>query len=99
MDRELKIKCPCCDSLIFVDRISGRIIETRKPLVEESSGNRLVDAFEKNKLDKEKRSAVFDDMADNLRKKKKLSEELFKSSLEDAKKDKNVKPHSIFDAD
>lgn len=99
MDRELKIKCPCCDSLLFVDRISGKIIETRKPLVEESSGNRLDDAFEKNRLDKIKRSAVFDDMADNLEKKKKLSEELFKSSLEDAKKNKSAKPHSIFDAD
>ena len=99
MERELKIKCPCCDSLLFVDRVSGRISETRKPLVENSSGNRLDDAFEKNRLDKEKGSAIFDNMAVNLEQKKKLSEELFKSSLEDAKKDKNVKPHSIFDAD
>jgi len=99
MDKELKIKCPCCDSLLFIDRITGRIIETRKPLVEDSSGDRLTDAFTKSRRDKEKRSAIFDDMAGNLEKKKKLSEELFKSSLEDAKKDKSVKPHSIFDAD
>jgi hypothetical protein len=99
MDRELKIKCPCCESLLFVDRVSGKIIETRKPLVEHSTGNRLDDAFQKNREDKESRSSIFDDMADNLAKKKKLSEELFKSSLEDAKKDKNEKPHSIFDAD
>lgn len=99
MDRELKIKCPCCESLLFVDRVSGKIIETRKPLVEQSSGNRLDDAFEKNRQDKKSRSTIFDDMAINLEKKKKLSEELFQSSLEDVKKDKNVKPHSIFDAD
>ncbi|VAX14749.1 hypothetical protein MNBD_NITROSPINAE04-1176 [hydrothermal vent metagenome] len=99
MEKELKIKCPCCDSILFIDRITGRIIETRKPLVEQSSGDRLADAFTKTRQDKEKRSAVFDDMAENLEKKKKLSEELFKSSLEDAKKDKNEKPHSIFDAD
>lgn len=99
MDRELKIKCPCCESLLFVDRVSGKIIETRKPLVEQSTGNRLDDAFKKNIVDKESRSSIFDDMADNLAKKKKLSEELFKASLEDAKKDKDAKPHSIFDAD
>ncbi|VAX23893.1 hypothetical protein MNBD_NITROSPINAE03-1599 [hydrothermal vent metagenome] len=99
MEKELKIKCPCCESILFVDRITGKIIETRKPLIEESSGDRLTDAFTKTRQDKEKRAALFDDMAGNLEKKKKLSEELFKSSLEDAKKDENEKPHSIFDAD
>lgn len=99
MERELKVACPCCGSILFIDRISGEITETRKPLVEDSSGDRLTDAFSKQKLDKEKRGAIFDTFKETHEKKKKLAEELFKASLEDAKKDKGSKPRNIFDAD
>ncbi|MBI4827402.1 MAG: hypothetical protein HY804_01080 [Nitrospinae bacterium] len=99
MERELKVTCPCCASVLFIDRISGEVTETRKPLVEDSSGDRLTDAFVKQKQDKEKRRAVFDTFKETHEKKKKLAEELFKASLDDAKKDTTAKPRNIFDAD
>ncbi len=99
MEKDFKVTCPCCDSILIIDRIGGKIIETRKPLVEDSSGDRFADAFLKNKRDKEKRASALDNIADDLEKRKKLSEDIFKASLKDARKDKDIKPHSIFDAD
>ncbi|MDH5478177.1 MAG: hypothetical protein OEY50_07580 [Nitrospinota bacterium] len=99
MERDIKLSCPCCGAILFVDRVSGKITETRKPLVEQPSGDRLFDAFEKSKSDREKRESFFSNMKENQEKKKKLSEELFKASLEEAKKNKDEKPKSIFDAD
>ena len=99
MEKELRITCPCCRSILIVDRISGEILETRKPLVEQSSGDRLKDAFLKQQKDKEKRDSLFSNIKDIQEKKKKLAEELFNASLDDAKKDRDQKPRSIFDAD
>lgn len=99
MEKEIRVTCPCCKSILIIDRIGGKILETRKPLVEDSTGDRLDDAFKKQEIDREKRDAVFSDMKGELEKRKKMSEEIFKASLEDAKKDKDVKPDSIFDLD
>ena len=99
MEKEIKVSCPGCSSVLIIDRMSGKILETRKPLVEQSTGDRLEDAFLKQKQDKEARNAEFDNFKENEDKKKKLAEDLFKASLEDVKDDGDVKPHSIFDAD
>ncbi|MDH5510277.1 MAG: hypothetical protein OEZ32_07965 [Nitrospinota bacterium] len=99
MERDIKLSCPCCGAILFVDRINGQITETRKPLVEQSSGDRFQDAVVKTQKDKEKRDAFFDNLKENREKQKKLTEELFKASLEEARKNKAEKPSSIFDAD
>jgi len=99
MEKDIKLACPCCGAILFVDRISGQITETRKPLVENSTGDRLEDAFLKVKQDKDSRNNIFDNMKQIQEQKKKLAEELFKASLEDAKKTEGEKPRSIFDAD
>lgn len=41
-----EIKCPGCNLILIVDRVTGKVIEQRKPLVEEgeSTGNRFEDA-------------------------------------------------------
>ncbi len=99
MEKEIRIICACCDSVLIIDRVSGKLLECRKPLVEESSGDRLTDAFSKTEQDKEKRNAIFDNMKEIKEKKKKMAEELFKTSLDDAKKDPDSKPESIFDVE
>lgn len=99
MEKEIRVTCPGCKSILIIDRVSGKILESRKPLVDDSTGDRLDDAFKKQKIDREKRDAVFSDLKGELEKRKKMSEEIFKASLEDAKKDKDVKPDSIFDLD
>ncbi len=99
MEREIRIKCPCCDSILIVDRTNGKILETRKPIIEQSTGNRLDDAFIKSEQDREKRDSIFANIKQSQEEKRKLSEELFQASLEEAKKEAPTKPHSIFDAD
>ena len=54
MDKELKITCPDCGVILVVDRISGKVIEARKPIGEQSTGDRFTDAFTKVKKDKER---------------------------------------------
>ena len=99
MERDIKLDCPCCGAILFVDRISGEITETRKPLVEKTTGDRLEDAFLKSREDQKKRDLIFKNMMEDQEKKKKLSEELFSTSLKEAKKEGPKKPGSIFDAD
>jgi len=100
MEKEIKVSCPGCSSVLIIDRMSGKIVETRKPLVEETTGDRLQDAFLKQKQDKETRTAAFDNFSANQKKKKKLAEDIFNASLEDVKEEgDDAKPHSIYDAD
>ncbi len=42
----LEVKCPGCKMILIVDKKSGKVVEKRKPLVEEgeSTGDRFEDA-------------------------------------------------------
>ncbi len=98
MEKEIKVTCSC-GTILIIDRISGKVLATRKPLVKDSGGDRFADAFQKVSEDKTRRHSVFDNMKENQEKKKKVAEELFNASLEDAKKSGDDKPHNVFDLD
>lgn len=98
MEKEIKVTCPGCDTILIVDRISGAILETRKALVDKSSGDRFTDAFSKLDEDKKRREGALDNLSGKLEQKKKIAEELFKASLDDAKDDES-RPENIFDRD
>jgi hypothetical protein len=40
-----QIKCPCCDATLVIRRRDGKLLETRKPIREDSSGDRFDDAL------------------------------------------------------
>jgi hypothetical protein len=40
-----EIRCPGCNLILIVDRVTGKVLEQRKPLVEDSTGDRFKDAF------------------------------------------------------
>ena len=44
--KNFEIKCPDCNTILIVDRLNGKILEVRKPLLEESesTGDRFEDA-------------------------------------------------------
>ncbi|MCB2155824.1 hypothetical protein KQI84_13150 [bacterium] len=44
MTEPLQVTCPCCKSILVVDRKTGKVLETREPLVEDTSGDRFEDA-------------------------------------------------------
>ncbi|HBA27029.1 MAG TPA: hypothetical protein DCY98_06535 [Nitrospinae bacterium] len=92
MDKELKITCPDCGVILVVDRISGKVIEARKPIGEQSTGDRFTDAFIKVKKDKERiLSTNFDDLKREDERKRKLAEDIFKTSMKEVAKNKEAK--------
>ena len=99
MAKDLRVTCPCCESILIIDRATGKIVESREPLVEESSGDRLTDAFLKTKQDKEKTESLFANMKQDQEERKKAAEDLFKSSLREASEEPHAKPDSIYDND
>ncbi len=100
MDKDLKITCPDCRVILIVDRISGEIIETRRPLVKDSSGDRFKDSMKKLDIEKAHRQNMFDNLAEEQAKKKAVAEELFNASLKDVKeKGDEIRPENIFDRD
>ena len=42
-----QITCPCCDTILIVERKSGTILEERKPILDQSTGDRYEDALQK----------------------------------------------------
>ena len=49
MEDVYKIECPCCTTILVVDRLTGKILEQRRPILEESTGDRYQDAMKKVK--------------------------------------------------
>lgn len=45
----LQVSCPGCKSILIVDKKTGAVLEERKPIIEESTGDRYEDAFIKVK--------------------------------------------------
>ncbi len=99
MNKTISVTCPGCNDVLIVDRNSGDILEVRKPLVEESSGDRMQDAFTKLSDEKRKRNALFDNMKEDQEKRKKEAESLFDVSLKSAAKTKPERTDNIFDLD
>lgn len=47
MDDTYQIQCPCCNTILIVDRRSGKLLEERRPILEQSTGDRYQDALKK----------------------------------------------------
>ncbi len=53
MYETIKVTCPCCKTILIVDRKEGKILEERRPILEESTGDRFQDAMKKVRGQKE----------------------------------------------
>lgn len=42
-----EVKCPCCNTILIVDRKTGQILDERRPILEQSTGDRYQDALKK----------------------------------------------------
>ena len=47
MSDTVNVTCPCCQTILVVEKKSGHVLEERKPIVEESTGDRYEDALKK----------------------------------------------------
>ena len=83
----LKITCPECKCILVIERRQGKILEVRRPLLEDSSGDRFQDAFEKVKRQKEEVEAKFAKAQKKEKEKKEKLEKIFKESLKRAEEE------------
>jgi hypothetical protein len=98
MEENIKVSCPECDCILIIRRRDGEILEVRKPIVEESSGDRFEDAFQKVKG----RGKEVDNKVSELKRKEaerlKGADDFFKAALERAKQN-DAKPVNPLDRD
>lgn len=96
----IKITCPACNTLLIIDRINGKINEVRKPIIEQSTGDRFKDAFIKSSRQKADAENKFKKSAKAQQNRSESLNNLFKKSLEEIKKSGDAtKPETPFDFD
>lgn len=86
MAANLEITCPCCESLIVVDRVTGEVLfhkEKEKKIT--GSLESMVSNLETQKSEAEKR---FEKQLESQKDRARLLEEKFKEALKRADKDK-----------
>lgn len=95
-----EIKCPCCDTILVIDRTDGKVIEERKPIIEQSTGDRFKDALIKSRQQKATVEKKFKESEEAYKKRSESLQNIFNKSLKKVKEngDKS-KPLTPFDFD
>jgi hypothetical protein len=57
----LQVKCPDCANILIVDRKTGEVLEVRRPILAESTGDRFEDARKKVLDSKSRAEQLFQD--------------------------------------
>jgi len=97
--RTYMVTCPCCATILVVNRDTGEITETRKPLVEKPSGDRFADALQAQKEHKKKLGSLFADSVTGLSKKDEERRRQFEESLKKAREQGDSVEPEIRDID
>jgi hypothetical protein len=96
----IKVTCPGCKCILIVEKKSGKVIEQRRPIIEETTGDRFEDAFLKVKRQKEILEEKFTKAQKKESEKKEKLEKLFKESMQRAQEEGgDEKPHKPIDLD
>ena len=97
MQEHFKVTCACCDSVLVIRRRDGKLLETRQPIVEESTGDRFEDAFLKVKKSSEVVDAKVAEAKRRVAERLKGADDFFKQALERAKEAGDEKPINPMD--
>ncbi len=81
-DNTLSVTCPGCGVILIVHRKTGKILEKREPILEQSTGDRIEDAFKKARESKDIAMAKFEEARARERDRKAKLESLFKENLD-----------------
>lgn len=79
-----KITCPCCSTILVVDRRTGEIVEERRPILERSTGDRYEDALKKVRGRSAEAEEKFQKFQSEREKKAAKLDALFKDTLKKA---------------
>ncbi|MDP7580902.1 MAG: hypothetical protein QGG95_05885 [Nitrospinota bacterium] len=95
-----EIKCPCCNTILVIDRIDGKVIEERRPILEQSSGDRFKDALIKSKQQKVTIENKFKESEKAHKKRSESLQNIFNDSLKKVNESNDKsKPLTPFDYD
>lgn len=83
--RTVEVKCPCCKTILVVNRETGEVVEQRKALVEQSSGDKLADALRAHAEHKKKVAGLFAESVAGVSKKEEERRALFEEKLRQAR--------------
>lgn len=96
-----QITCPCCNTILVVERRTGKIVDERRPILDQSTGDRYQDALkkvtERGAVAEEKFRKFQEERGSKMTK----LDELFKDALKRAEDepDTGEKPVNPFDLD
>lgn len=94
-----EVACPGCKTILIVSRKDGKIVEVRKPILEQSTGSRFEDAEKKIREEKDTIARKFEEARERERTKIDRLNALFKEGLERAKDEPITKPFNPMDQD
>lgn len=85
MAANFEIICPCCETLIVVDRLSGEVLlHKQKERAGKESFDAMVSKLESQKTEAQKR---FDQQLESQKDRARILEEKFKEAMQRAEKD------------
>lgn len=87
MYETIKVTCPCCKTVLIVDRKEGKILEERRPILEESTGDRFQDAVKKVREQKEFIESKVRDTQKRQQERKAKLDKIFDEELKKAKEE------------
>jgi hypothetical protein len=95
-----EIRCPCCNTILVIDRIDGKVIEERRSILEQSTGDRFKDALIKSKQQKVTIEKKFKESEKAHKKRSESLQNIFNDSLKKVNEsDDKSKPLTPFDYD
>lgn len=95
----LEVKCPECNTILIVNRKTGAVIETRKPLIDDSTGDRFEDARQRVLSQKDRVEKAFQSAKQREKEKFARLDAFFKEKKDEYKDQPIEKPDNPFDRD
>lgn len=95
----LKVTCPDCGVILIVDRKTGEVLETRRPIIENSTGNRFEDARQKVMQSKTRAEQLFEEAKRKEKEKMSRLESLFQEKKAELKDKPIERPDRPIDRD
>jgi predicted nucleotide-binding protein (sugar kinase/HSP70/actin superfamily) len=101
MIETINVCCPECKCIIVVNKKTGEVVEMRKPILEDSTGDRFKDAFEKVKKSPEIVEEKFRAAQEKEKNKFQKLDELFKEKMKEVKEkgEDGLPPERPYDLD
>jgi hypothetical protein len=95
----LKVSCPDCKTILIVRRRDGEVVEVRRPLLDESTGDRFQDAELKVKREKETIARKFEEAKKREQNKFERLNALFDENMKKAREEGPVKKVNPLEGD